>query len=211
RTGGPPWNEEVEALGMTNVFIAAADVYEGLQRGLIDCTTNVVSVFMTMGLWDEAKQFIPADLGMSIGASLLIKKSVLDALPLEVQQIIFDARMKLASELIETTLQRNVDWGEQAKGKGVVFRDPSSFNAIIHKVREDRAAKLAGSTPDAVKDPDGYIAGFEKLSQEWSGKVADILSISNAQPTTEQGWIDAYLAVKDIDWNEYEKMLAEFM
>jgi len=211
RTGGPPWTEEVEALGMTNVSIAAADLYEGLQRGVIDCTTNVVSVFMTMGLWDEAKQFIPADFGMSIGAGLLMKKSVLDSLPLEVQQIIFDARIHLATKLIETTLQKNLEWGEKAKDKGVEFKDPSSFNAVLDKVREDRAAKLIDSAPAGVADPEGYIAEYGKLSQDWSAKVADILSVSNAQPTTEQGWIDAYLAVKDIDWNEYEKTLAEFM
>lgn len=208
RTAGAPWVEEVEAFGMTNVFLPAVDVYEGLQRGVIDCSVSLPSIFMTTGIWEVAKYYIPANFGLSLGSSILMNKSVYDALPVEVQRVIFDARIALVVDIVEVTMQRYVEWATEAPGKGVTFVDPAPFNDVLEGLRAERSDSVASSAPSSVRDPEAFIELFEELSDEWSARTEE-LGLSVQTPKSADGWIDAYLAAQDIDWGAYEEEVAD--
>jgi TRAP-type C4-dicarboxylate transport system substrate-binding protein len=210
RTPGPPFVDEVEAMGMSSVSLPVTDGYEGLQRGVIDCFMNVISPFMTLGLWDEAKHFIPADFATSIGSQILIKKSVLESLPLEAQQIIFDAKIDLLASIIETTLETNVRWADEAPGKGVVFADPTSFNEAIHAAREIYTKEALANAPEGVSDPEAFVGRLSELSDSSAELVAG-LNIESGTPTTEAGWIQLYRSTGDIDWDAYADSLHDYL
>ncbi|MDR5701601.1 TRAP transporter substrate-binding protein DctP [Agromyces aerolatus] len=210
RTPGPPYLEEVEQLSMTNVTLPVTDVFEGLQRGVIDCFMNVISPFITLGVWDEAKYFIPAHFATSSGSQLVIKKSVLESLPLEAQQILFDARVDLLAKIVEASLERNVQWANEAPGKGVVFADPTSFNEAIDVAREAYTEEALANAPAGIADPEAFAAELDGLAEEWA-TVGGGLEIESGSPTTQEGWIDLYLSVEDIDWEAYADALHEYL
>ena len=210
RTPGPPFLNEVEQLGMTSVTLPVTDVFEGLQRGVIDCFMNVISPFITLGIWDEAKYFIPAHFATSAGSQLLIKKSVLESLPIDVQRIIFDARIDLLADILEATLARNVEWANEAPGKGVTFADPTSFNKEIEVAREKYTEAAIQDAPEGVDDPQGFADDLAGLATSWQ-EVGGDLEIELGSPTTEEGWIDLYRSVEDIDWDAYVEALHTYL
>jgi TRAP-type C4-dicarboxylate transport system substrate-binding protein len=210
RTPGPPFVDEVEQIGMTSVTLPVTDVFEGLQRGVIDCFMNVISPFITLGIWEEAKYFIPANFATSVGSQLLIKKSVLESLPLEVQQTFFDARVDLLTDILEATLERYVQWANEAPGMGVTFADPTSFNKEIDAAREEYTKTALANAPAAVADPEGFVDELDGFSGEWD-EIAAGLEIESGTPATEEGWIDLYRSVEDIDWDAYADALHEFL
>lgn len=210
RTPGPPFLNEVEQMSMTNVTLPVTDVFEGLQRGVIDCFMNVISPFITLGIWDEAKYFIPAHFATSSGSQLLIKKSVLESLPLEAQQIIFDARIDLLVNIVEASLDRNVQWANEAPEKGVVFVDPTSFNEAIDVAREAYTEEALASAPAGIIDPEGFAANLTELADGWKA-VAGGLEIESGSPATQDGWIELYQSVEDIDWDAYADVLHEYL
>lgn len=211
RTGGTPWQQEVEALGMSNVFLPTADLYEGMQRGVIDCVVNPVSVFMTTGIWEDAKYYSPASFSVAAGSGLVVNSKVLAGLPLEARQIIFDARSKLVSDLVHVTLDRNVQWAKEASVKGVQYADPKALNAVLDPLRKERVAGLEAAAPDAVNDPGNFIAEFRAAEDHWATVVEKDLGIANAEPASSEEWIEAFRSVEDINWAEYEKAVQEYL
>lgn len=210
RTPGPPHIYEVEALGMSNVTLPVTDVFEGLQRGVIDCFMNVVSPFITLGVWDEAKYFIPAEFATSAGSQLLMSKSTFESLPIAAQRIIFDARIGLLVDILEATLARNVQFAEEAPGKGVVFVDPSTYNVKIAEAREKYTADAVAAPPAGVSDGAAFADDLASLADEWDAAAAD-LDIESGSPSSQEDWIDLYLSVKDIDWDAYASVLREYL
>jgi TRAP-type C4-dicarboxylate transport system substrate-binding protein len=210
RTPGPPFVDEVEQLGMTSVSLPATDAYEGLQRGVIDCFMNVISPFITLGIWDEAKYFIPANFATSVGSQLIMKKSVLESLPIDAQRIIFDARIDLLADIIEATVARNAQWAEEAPGHGVVFVDPTEFNEEIEVAREEYTQTALDEPPAGVDDAEAFVEELDGLAADWDEAAAD-LEIKSGSPTTEDGWIELYSSVSDIDWDAYKEALHEFL
>lgn len=210
RTPGPPFIYEVEELGMTSVTLPVTDVFEGLQRGVIDCFMNVISPFITLGVWDEAKYFVPAHFAASYGSQLLIKKSLLESLPLEAQQIIFDARVDLLTSILEATLARNVQWADEAPAKGVNFADPTTFNKAIDVAREAYTEAALAEPPVGIADADEFADGLANLADDWD-EVASGLEIESGSPTTQDGWIELYRSVEDIDWDAYADALHEYL
>jgi TRAP-type C4-dicarboxylate transport system substrate-binding protein len=210
RTPGPPFTDEVAELGMTSVTLPVTDVYEGLQRGVIDCFMNVISPFITLGIWDEAKYFIPANFATSVGSQLIMNKSVLESLPIEAQRIIFDARVDLLADIVEATVARNVQWAEEAPGKGVVFVDPTEFNEEIERAREEYTQTALDSPPAGVDDAEAFAEELAALAADWDEAAAG-LEIQSGSPTTEEGWIELYSSVSDIDWDAYTEALREYL
>jgi TRAP-type C4-dicarboxylate transport system substrate-binding protein len=210
RVPGPPFTHEVEKLGMTSVSLPMTDAYEGLQRGVIGCVMNVISPFITLGLWDEAKYFIPAHFGTSIGSQLIISKSVLESLPKEAQQVIFDASIDLLADVVEASVARNVQWAEEAPGKGVTFVDPTEFNTSIDQARKAYTKDALANPPSGIGDPDAYIDKLSAVAAEWDD-VASGLDIKSGSPSTQEEWIDLYKSVEDIDWDAYTAALHEML
>lgn len=210
RTPGPPFSEEVNELGMSNVFMPVADVYEAMQRGVIDCFMNVVSPFITLSMWDEAKYFVPGNFATSVGSQLLMNKSVLESMPLEVQQIFFDARVDLLAGIMEKTVASYVKWAEEAPAKGVEFIDPTPFNTAIDAARAKYTEEAQADPPEGVDDAEGFADELSSLAAGWR-KAATGLDVESGSPTTEEGWVDLYKASGEIDWDAYREALHEYL
>jgi len=166
---------------------------------------------MTLSMWDEAKYYVPANFATSVGSQLLISKSTLESLPLEVQQIIFDARVNLLANIIEKTVASNVTWAEEAPAKGVEFVDPTEFNKAIESAREKYTEDALANPPDGVDDAEAFSDDLSSLAADWRKTGGKNLKVESGSPTTEQDWIDLYQSTESIDWDAYREALREYL
>jgi TRAP-type C4-dicarboxylate transport system substrate-binding protein len=213
RTPGEPWLGEATALGMTQVSVAYAELYEATQRGLIECSASVPSGgFIPTGLWDIAQEYTP--LGMSGTASgvYLMNKDLWEGLPAQVQEVINEAKPIFSRIYTEESLNSYATWAKEGPAKGVKFLDGAELREVINDHQEELRDSLVDNAPAGVSDPqatyDSYVSSLDEwlaASEEDFGIAADPL------PDDEDGIIETYLAVTDLDYEPFAKRLHEQM
>lgn len=210
RTPGPPWNAEVEALGMTNVYLQASEMYEGLQRGVIDCAVLLPSSYMTTGVWEIAKNYIPVSFARTQGPTYLMNLEVWESLPLEVQQIIHDGKAAFLTEFMKNQIERYSVWAAEAEKMDLQFLDPTELQAAVSQHQDSVVADLPSSAPDAVADPDAFLANLETNRAQWAKIVENELGIEPVERTPES-LLASYQQAADLPWAQYEEKLRTFL
>lgn len=64
RTAGAALSRWAESVGAVPVNVPSSEMYQGVEKGTIDCAVNVVSDLKSRSLWDVAKHTTMASLGM---------------------------------------------------------------------------------------------------------------------------------------------------
>ncbi|WP_167045061.1 hypothetical protein [Salinibacterium sp. ZJ454] len=211
RTPGGPSNLDLEGLGMTTVSIPRSDVYEGLQRGIVSCDYGVASSFITGSTWDVATYLVPASFSTSAGATLLIRKSLIESLPEEVQDIMFEEQASLIAGIMRATLDRNIQLADEAADRGITFVNPAPFNSVLEENRETYIQAALDAPPAAISDADAFLSELEGLVDDWERLTAGRLDVQSVSPTTQEGWIDLFSSFEDVDWDEYAALVREYL
>lgn len=208
-TSGEPWQSEAEALGMENTFIDLPERYEALQRGVTDCQLDTPSPLMNQGIWEVAKYYTPANFGTGLGVAYLINKDVWEGLPLEVQQIMHDAKATYLTEVVKLVTERYAVFAEEAPGKGVTFMDPSALDAVLDDEKAEGAETVTDRAPDSVSDPQAVVDRFRAEMDEWNG-VVDELGVPKTEKTPEN-LKQVYQSARDVDWKGYHDRVATWL
>lgn len=212
RTPGSPFKEEVEALGMNNVFLPNPEVYEGLQRGVIDCNLNVLPSFMNDGTWDVARYWLPLPASSGAGVGYVISSSTWASLPTAAKDIINKAKGAIAANYLRISAEANARWINEAPGKDVEFIDvPKDMIKILKDVQTKRGGALADTAPDAVTNPDQEIAAVKQYHEQWMGILSEEFGIDKLSDTPERV-IDALGSTSStVDWGRYQERFTEFL
>ncbi|WP_167045114.1 hypothetical protein [Salinibacterium sp. ZJ454] len=205
RTGGGAWTGDAEALGMTNVFLPIVDLFESVQRGIIQCVNVVPSVYMTTGLWDVAKFYHPIAFSPS-STGFVISDSVLQALPLEARRIIHDALPIFYIEMLQGTMTAYQRWATESPDEGVEFVDSSSLNDLMSEHHEEVVAGLSTGAP--VSDPAGLIEEYQTKLDEWGATLAEI-GVPESGSAPEEVLRSYSDAIDDVPWDELRAAFAE--
>jgi TRAP-type C4-dicarboxylate transport system substrate-binding protein len=89
---GAAQSEQVKALGASPVTIPYTEIFESLQRGVVDCVVNSTTVAQIGGFLPEAP-YATVDSGAAFAATvgtMAISKSRWESLPLIAQQLLWD-------------------------------------------------------------------------------------------------------------------------
>jgi TRAP-type C4-dicarboxylate transport system substrate-binding protein len=214
RTGGEPWESEVGALGMTNIFLPTPELYEALQRGVIDCAYLAADNVATLGVTEVTKSTALVDGGASSGAQIGFNKDSWDALPSEVRQIMREAAGTAQAAFMRDTFRVYKEAVEAGQAAGHEFTPTEELNAVIHQQREGMLKKLLASPPSGIDDPEGIKKEYAAYAEEWVDFVETDLGIATADPATAtvDQLIKAYTAGgKDIDWKAYAARFEKFL
>ena len=164
-------------LGATPVNISLTEVYEALQRGLVDCTFGQFVWLDDYSLAEQAKYLLTPNAGV-VPAQLWvgINKDSWNKLSVEDRQVLFDATPAAVARVTF-----NYDSGakaaiEHAVANGVVYNAPeewltSAVAAATTTVRDDAVARAEESgVVNAAAIADRFLA----IYAEWEDKVKDI-------------------------------------
>lgn len=101
RTGGPNWVSEAEAVGLTPVALPPAEMFEGLQRGVVDCIMTAIRDWAGFDLFAVANHLTVDDGAAFVGfpTALGANPAWWDSLPPGAQNIVWTAVYEYAAEI----------------------------------------------------------------------------------------------------------------
>lgn len=101
RIAAGPQASQVEALGMTPVTMLFTEVYEGLQRGTMNCLVTTFDFALSQGVYEVANEWsLPSGAAFSHAFGQVgIGTAVWDSLPLAAQQLLHDRLVVYIEEL----------------------------------------------------------------------------------------------------------------
>lgn len=190
RVPGAGWATEVETLGGTPVNMPQAEVYEALERGVVDCAIVAFGNSYEAGLFDVADYWV-VDTEASFqgwnSTQIVISESLWEDLPLEAQQILWN-------EAGETLLTSMIAYSMDSMSEEILTADEQvevlEYEDDVRQTLNDqqgitldevseRMDELAGEGNTIIDD---YIAN----QQRWLELVTDLGYSDDDHPT----WVD---------------------
>lgn len=209
RTAGPLWTDEMSSIGVTPVSLSMAEVYEGMQRGVIECAANTVPAMMYSGLWDVGSYLLPIQLSQLNSLPLVINKDLWDSLPDDAQQIMRDVALETWQSSLESTMSDYEVMAEEGVGdRGIEVIDPAPFADALSEHQESVIDEMAQNAPDSVSDPEAFIDEYLATQDEWADIVTDEISMSTTVDSPDD-IIESYREGADVDLSPITARLSE--
>ena len=175
RTAGG-YNIFAAKLGAVPVNTDAGEVYEGMQRGQLDCVLGAPGWLKSYNLADMVKGIIDLPLGAFHGLSMFtIKQSVWDELSADEKKAITGNLAQLVRELSVIYLAENEEARQIAKEKNIAFTkpDPRLAGILADYVKDENQRVIAKAKKDGVTDADKILAAYSEKLAIWQKIVAD--------------------------------------
>lgn len=187
RTPGPVHAEWARSVGAAPVNVPSSEMFNGLDKGQIDCAVMGGNELKTRSLWDVAKHVNMANLGpYYAGWQWAMNASSWGKLTDEQRRILLDT---IAESTVETELAYIAVGDEtiaEAPDHGVTVYQPSDE---IRKSIEDfttHAREMAikdGTERFKLKDAEGLVSRFEETYAKW-GELLEGVDKTDAQALT---------------------------
>ncbi|MDF3309675.1 TRAP transporter substrate-binding protein DctP [Rhodococcus sp. T2V] len=207
RTSGNLWSAPVEAMGMTTVSVAYDELYEALERGVVDCGINSFAGTYEQGFADVAPHLVPITLPQTPNAMFVFNKDAWDRLDPAVQQAISDASSALIRGSAERQLEIVQEGAKTLIGKKLTVDDPGTLGDIAAAAAKKWLASMADRAPDSVDNPAQVITQYQAMLDHWSGVMDEL---GYPEPANVDQFVDAYVTAKDTDLGPvFERLDAE--
>lgn len=201
RVSSPGYGAEAESLGMTPVQLVGGEIYEGLERGIVDCVVGAITDARDMGLQELGTDWT-LDPGVAFSGwsstHLAMSKQTWDALPPAAQEILWDtAGDVFLRMLLDLSFDDAIDSLNRARDDhGIEFHtwEPDAAEAL--GAHQDSVAESARGRIDTLgADGDAFVDEFLELHDTWLGVVEE-LGYDDAAGET---WPDFAASGADID------------
>ena len=187
RSHGTALTDWIEGMGATAQFVAFAEVYVALERGILDC--GVTGADAAYGQrWYEVTDYMVGPLTTMAATSYIMNKDVWDELPGDIQQILLEEGARDELEALRIATIQNLYGVPKLQGTGqlefVEFSDELkdySFNEVT----------LGRVIPQWVKRAGGTESQGVRIFNEKVGPIVGVMinpdgtaSVTGAAPTT---------------------------
>ncbi|WP_110207555.1 TRAP transporter substrate-binding protein DctP [Nocardioides daejeonensis] len=174
--GGQAQSAEVEAIGGSPASIPYTELYESLQRGVVDCTVSSPTVAVLGGFLETAP-FVTIDpqAGFSLApGTFSFSKTTWDTLPLVAQQLLWDRLdVFVAANIEEKIFFNNAAMADSvAKFKGAINVFDEDARAALQKKNDELLNKLSGTK--AVSDGKAFVESLQAANTDWQEKVGGL-------------------------------------
>ena len=178
RSHGAALSDWIEGMGAEAQFVAFAEVYTALERGILDCGVTVAFAAHAQR-WYEVTDYMVGPLSSQLLSNAIINKEVWDDLPSDIQQILLEEGARHELEAIRVTPAWNEVWIGRNVDAGLTYQP---FNEEVMTHMKD-VAVMQHVIPGFVNRVGGGDADIIKLFNE---KVAHIVGLRiNSDGSTE--------------------------
>ncbi len=178
RMPGAAHSAWAKSVGAVPVNVSSSEMYNGLEKGQLDCASNAANDMKSRSLWDVAKHTTMIELGVYwAGYEYAYNPDFWKGLSAGERRILFDT---MATAMVKTGfgyMKTSDDAVAEAPKHGVTVYEP---DAELKKsvtdfsiVAKTKAIEL-GSSKFKLKDPAGLINRFEKVIAKWEKLLANI-------------------------------------
>ncbi|OOL33050.1 hypothetical protein GQ85_03465 [Rhodococcus rhodochrous] len=168
RIGSPSQRAQTDKLGMTPVSLPFTELYEGLQRNVVDCVFTPLGFAKASGLIPLASNWIGAaqNTGGVVGSPFGVSKQVWDGLPLAARQLLHDRLDVYVGETLRTSTL------EAAEAFAMLRENGGGIQENLDSSVTDALKDAANSKLDAVRrsadiDGEALITAAEESRAKW--------------------------------------------
>ncbi|NYE48197.1 TRAP-type C4-dicarboxylate transport system substrate-binding protein [Spinactinospora alkalitolerans] len=198
--GGHAQSRQVEGLGGAAVSVAYPELFESLQRGVVDCSVSSLTVGVLGGFIEAAPHVVvdpEAGFALAPGA-MAMSQSAWDSLPLVAQQLLWDRmdvfmEVNLSGKIWPNIVEASTQVSEAG---GAIETFEEDARASINETNAELLDGLRGN--EAFDDPDAFADRVQGSSDAWLETIEGELGYTNE--TDYNGFADWYSADKvDLD------------
>lgn len=211
RVSGRAHVAPLEALGITPVSLTITEIYEGLQRGVIDCGEMLLGTAHATGALEVAKFFsIGEDVGfpatpVTHSASL----AFWEKLPLVARQLMWDRMDVYLEAFIVTTIRSEVDAVTTLRDSGGVVKnwEPEVVEALKAQNAKTLDAAREGMPP--IKDSAALVDRMEDTYDKWLKIITEELGYSDDGSLFD---LPVWYSEEEVDFSPFvERLMSDVM
>ncbi|MBO6827836.1 MAG: TRAP transporter substrate-binding protein DctP [Sneathiella sp.] len=187
RTAGAAMSRWVEEVGAVPVNVPSSEMYQGVEKGSLDCAVNVASDLKSRSLWDVAKHTTMAPLGLYWSGPMWgFNQEFWSELSPEHRAVLFKANAKSMANLYVGYAAAVTEALDESKAHGVSVYQPTdemlkSISSFAEKnltqVYKTASDKYGIENPEEILGTfDGYVKKWEKLYEGADRSNADALA-----------------------------------
>jgi TRAP-type transport system periplasmic protein len=206
---------ELEKLDMTPISMPFADLYEGLERGAIECvyTTAGNTTFKPYGLTEVAKYYAPVYGGKPLAAmGFVMNLDLWHSLSPELQRVFEEASVEAMRVHTEGAFEVIAEFGATAEEDGVQFLKTDELRAALADLHAEQNASLVEDAPAGVENPEALAQKLVDYRAKWAELLSDgvVAELPEDTPKDGEGLRDAFASsAETIDWNAFGKVLQD--
>lgn len=183
------WASEMQALGFETTYLPFVDIYEALQRGVLDCFIVPAGAVYAAKHYEVAPYFTP----LYARAAFSLVRPVMslerwESLPESIQTIFDEAEVAALEEFLEKDMAANA----------TMVADPNGFEILqapelddrLTQVREESLEAMVANAPEGISDPQGIVNRYGEIRAEWN----DTLLRLGAEPVALSDWVEGIAA-----------------
>ena len=198
-SSSPVQSVQIEALGATVTSIDYTEMYEGFQRGILDCALAVPTVYSSTGLNEVAPYFYyPKDTTFQAGPSSILAGSSWASHPLVVRQLIHDKFYEWLQNS-NNSIYRSIDATNQlmqGHGKQIEYLDSALSEAL-----RDANINIAQEQAEATEyDAADFAQRYEEALILWREKAEELGYIDGGDYGDLGDWFEGNLDKADDDY-----------
>ncbi|WP_120004586.1 TRAP transporter substrate-binding protein DctP [Nesterenkonia muleiensis] len=194
RVPGAGWASEVESLGGTPVNIVQNEVYESLERGVVDCAIVAPGNSYEAGLFDVADYWVVDSETTFQGwnsTHILIAERVWEDLPLEAQQILWD---EAGSTLLRSMMQYSMDSSAEelltADEQVEILEFEDDVRQALNAHHEDTITDAEARLADLIGE-NTLIGDYQENQERWL-ELVTALGYSDDDHSTWLEWAESH-------------------
>jgi len=178
RTAGAALSTWAESIGAVPVNVPSSEMYQGLERGTLDCAVNVASDLQSRSLWDVSKFTTMAPLGMYwSGPMWAYDQDFWDSLTPEHRRVLFNTHATALANLyvgyadsVQEALALAADQGVE-----VIEPDEAFLSAIASFAESNKSAAVDNAREKfGIENPEEIFAEFDARIEKWATIFADV-------------------------------------
>lgn len=202
--------QEMEALGMSGVFLPAPEIYEALQRGVLDCGFNPWANVLSLGLLDITPYSAFVASPYNYGTFYDTSKEVWDGLPEVVQDAFRQAALEAQTEFLRLDTDGYRDFVETVQATGHELIDPAQIDAALRETQDERP-DVASKAPSGVSDPDAAVEQMQTTYDEVAAIVEEDVELPTDTGDTADYLAPFLAGSSSVDWDAYTQHVNEYL
>ncbi|WP_176980780.1 TRAP transporter substrate-binding protein DctP [Paramicrobacterium humi] len=207
RTPGGPWERETTALGMAPTQMAVGEMYEALQRGVLDCSVNPLRDLIAFDLIEVATDLTMDDeIGFTgFDAALGANLDWWDGLGPEGQDEIWSTLKDYSERFVAAGLGADFELREKSKEHGVTIHEMGDdMREALQKNQSQRMADAMSTAPKGSGEQhEKLLSAYSAAMDKWQRIITDELGYGDKVPATWSEIIASDLSIDDIDFEPF--------
>lgn len=175
RTAGG-YNFLAVKLGGVPVQMDAGELYEGMQRGQLDCVLGAPGWLKSYNLSDMVKGIVDLPLGVFHGIAFYnMRQSVWDELSAAEKKAIIGNLAQLVRDVSVLYVAENDEARKIAAEKGITYHkpDPRIEGLLAEHIKNENDRVIAKAKKDGVTDAEAMLKAYSESVDRWQKIVAE--------------------------------------